>query len=62
MNEAAWIAVDWGTSHLRAWRMSADDRAIEKRSSDAGMAGLERDQFEPALKALIGSVNVPVIF
>ncbi|MEO9896754.1 MAG: 2-dehydro-3-deoxygalactonokinase [Paracoccaceae bacterium] len=61
MNETAWIAVDWGTSHLRAWRMSADDRAIEKRYSDAGMVGLERDQFEPALEALIGSVNVPVI-
>ena len=61
MSETAWIAVDWGTSHLRAWRMSADNRMIEKRFSDAGMAGLEQDQFAAALEALVGPLTMPVV-
>ena len=24
MGDVAWIAVDWGTSHLRAWLMARD--------------------------------------
>ena len=46
-----WIAVDWGTSALRASRMDGA-RAVETRASDAGMATLEPDGFEPALLAL----------
>ncbi|MBS9722150.1 2-dehydro-3-deoxygalactonokinase [Tianweitania sp. BSSL-BM11] len=45
-----WIAVDWGTSNLRAWAM-ADDRAVATVSAPTGMGGLERHQFEPALLA-----------
>ncbi len=48
-----WIAVDWGTSNLRAWKMGADGRAVEEAGSDAGMGTLDRDGFEPALLALI---------
>ena len=43
-----WIAVDWGTSALRATLMEGG-RAVETRASDAGMGGLDRDGFEPAL-------------
>lgn len=50
----AWIAVDWGTTHLRVWGMNEQDQAIFHRSSDMGMGTLEADGFEPALKALIG--------
>lgn len=56
MGQVAWIAVDWGTSHLRAWLMRADGTVIERRQSDAGMGALERDGFEPALAALVGDV------
>jgi 2-dehydro-3-deoxygalactonokinase len=45
-----WIAVDWGTSSLRATRMPDG----ETRTSGAGMAGLTRDGFEPALLDLVG--------
>ncbi len=31
-----WIAVDWGTSHLRAWAMG-QRRALDHRESDKGM-------------------------
>jgi 2-dehydro-3-deoxygalactonokinase len=48
-----WIAVDWGTSNLRVWAMGAGGRALAEARSDAGMGGLARDGFEPALLALV---------
>ncbi len=48
-----WIAVDWGTSNLRAWAMGATG-VLATASSDQGMGGLTREGFEPALLALIG--------
>lgn len=50
----AWIAVDWGTSNLRAWAMGADGRVLAEASSVEGMGKLARDGFEPALLRLIG--------
>ena len=49
-----WIAVDWGTSRLRAWAMGPDDRPLEARASEAGMARLDREAFAPTLAALLG--------
>lgn len=48
-----WIAVDWGTSNLRAWAMG-EAGVLATASSDQGMGGLTRDGFEPALLKLIG--------
>jgi len=48
-----WIAVDWGTSNLRVWAMGPRAPLAEAQS-DAGMGRLSRDDFEPALLALIG--------
>jgi 2-dehydro-3-deoxygalactonokinase len=50
----AWIAVDWGTSNLRAWAMSGNGQVLSEASSDEGMGKLSRDGFEPALVRLIG--------
>jgi 2-dehydro-3-deoxygalactonokinase len=52
---ADWIAVDWGTSNLRAWRMDADGSVLDRAGSDAGMGRLKRDGFEPALLDLVGN-------
>lgn len=49
---AEWIAVDWGTSTVRAWAMRGD-AAIATASSDQGMSTLAHDEFEPALLELI---------
>jgi 2-dehydro-3-deoxygalactonokinase len=61
---ADWIAVDWGTSHLRAWAMAGDAVRAEAASDD-GMGRLTRAQFEPALLRLIGpwlgAARMPVI-
>jgi 2-dehydro-3-deoxygalactonokinase len=48
-----WIAVDWGTSNLRAFAMAADGRVLAEASSDEGMGKLTRDGFEPALLRLV---------
>lgn len=68
MNPVAWIAVDWGTSAVRAWAMDAGDRVLAEASSAEGMGGLEPSGFEAALIRLIsdwlpaaGATPVPVI-
>ena len=60
-----WIAVDWGTTHLRAYRVAPDGTVADRASSPEGMGKLARDGFEPALLRLIepwlpaeGSVEV----
>lgn len=44
-----WIAVDWGTTHLRAWLMSEGCKILEARHSDQGMATLKANEFEAAI-------------
>lgn len=50
---ADWIAVDWGTTHLRAWAISADGAIRAEAASAKGMGALDRDGFEPALLDLV---------
>lgn len=60
----AWIAVDWGTSNLRAWAMGADGGVLAEAVSDDGMGKLPREGFEPALLRLISAwlvKPVPVV-
>lgn len=59
-----WIAVDWGTSNLRAWAMGPQGQVLAEAVSDDGMGKLGREDFEPALLRLIGpwlSSRPPVI-
>ena len=49
---ADWIAVDWGTSRLRAWAMAGTSPRAEAQSND-GMGALARDEFESALLRLV---------
>ncbi|WP_259782364.1 2-dehydro-3-deoxygalactonokinase [Aestuariispira ectoiniformans] len=48
-----WVAVDWGTSNLRAWLIGDDNTNIEQRSSDQGMGRLEPGDFEPVLLSML---------
>lgn len=48
-----WIAVDWGTTHLRATAMG-DAGPMAHAESNAGMGNLKPAEFETALLALIG--------
>ena len=51
--KANWIAVDWGTSSLRAWAMDADGQDLATASSDQGMGKLAPSEYEKALCALV---------
>jgi 2-dehydro-3-deoxygalactonokinase len=48
-----WIAIDWGTSNLRVWAMSAQDEPLAEAQSDRGMGKLAHADFEPALLDLV---------
>jgi len=50
---AQWIAIDWGTTNLRAYAMGRDG-VLAQAVSDDGMGRLDRDGFEPALLRLVG--------
>lgn len=47
-----WIALDWGTTNLRGWAMSAGDTVLAEAQSDRGMGTLEPDEFAGALAEL----------
>lgn len=59
-----WIAVDWGTSNLRAWAMGPQG-VLAAAGSDDGMGKLAQAEFEPALLRVIapwqGAGITPVI-
>ncbi len=44
-----WIAVDWGTSNLRAWVVDEAGNVFSSAKSDRGSARLQPSEFEPAL-------------
>jgi 2-dehydro-3-deoxygalactonokinase len=55
----AWIAVDWGTSNLRAWGIDANGGVVASASSDQGMGKLKAEQFPIALTAVVKELAPP---
>ncbi len=55
LNQAAidWIAVDWGTTHCRAWAMSVQNQPLAGAKSADGMSAVRPGQFETTLLALL---------
>lgn len=51
-----WVAVDWGTSNLRAWGIAADGAVAFEKTSPKGMGKLARDEFAAALTELLDGV------
>lgn len=51
----AWVAADWGTSHLRLWPMGADGVPLCRIDSDQGMSRLTAAEYEPVLLSLLSS-------
>lgn len=50
-----WIAVDWGTTHLRAWVFGPNNIPMNHLVSDNGMGCMQRQGFEKALVELVNS-------
>jgi 2-dehydro-3-deoxygalactonokinase len=56
--QAEWIAVDWGTSNLRAWGIGRAGDAVFARASTRGMSKLTPDAYAGALTQLLAD-DVP---
>jgi 2-dehydro-3-deoxygalactonokinase len=54
MHAAALIALDWGTTNLRAWRLDAAGVPLERRESAQGITQVADGRFCEALVALCG--------
>ncbi len=52
MMTTEWIAVDWGTSHLRAWAMQGN-RVQDQAHSENGLARITNAGFEAALLDIV---------
>lgn len=59
MPNAAWIAVDWGTSKVRAWALAPDGAVIAERVSQKGMGRLTPTDYEPVLLELVDAFLDP---
>jgi 2-dehydro-3-deoxygalactonokinase len=57
--QVEWIAVDWGTTNLRAWGIGTNGKVVCNPVSDQGMGVLDRDGFEPALLDLVSTLLLP---
>ena len=55
----AWLAVDWGTSNLRAWGIGADGAVVASAASDRGMGKLSPADFPAALTAVAEQMPLP---
>ncbi|MBK8082911.1 MAG: 2-dehydro-3-deoxygalactonokinase [Devosia sp.] len=54
-----WVAVDWGTSNLRAWALDSGGSVVESRSSPEGMGRLTREQYPGVLASLLSDLADP---
>ncbi len=54
MTSAALVAIDWGTSSARAYRMSATGGVIEARTAPLGILQVSDGRFDAALARLLG--------
>jgi 2-dehydro-3-deoxygalactonokinase len=51
---AAIIGVDWGSTHVRAFRFGEDGAVLETRRGEGGSSGLAPGDYEAALHRLLG--------
>jgi len=65
MNEAAYVAVDWGTSSFRLWLMGRSGEVLAERRSDEGMMAAGKAGFAAVLQAHLDAIGaaakLPVI-
>jgi 2-dehydro-3-deoxygalactonokinase len=51
--QAEWVAVDWGTTNLRAWGIGSSGEVVFARTSDQGMSRLKPDAYVTVLAGLL---------
>ncbi|HCQ58653.1 2-dehydro-3-deoxygalactonokinase [Sulfitobacter sp. W002] len=53
-----WVAADWGSTNLRLWLMTAEDKVAQSIQGARGAAHLTADEFEAELRGLLAPVLV----
>ena len=48
-----WVAVDWGTSNVRAWGIGSDGGIVFSAASESGMGRIGRDDYSGVLSSLL---------
>ncbi|MDZ4362842.1 2-dehydro-3-deoxygalactonokinase [Brevundimonas sp.] len=61
--DTAFIGIDWGTTNLRVWRLTAQGDPLDSRASPQGMGSLSPAQFAPVLDDLLSGwpTDLPVL-
>ena len=54
MSDTAVLALDWGTTRLRAFRMAEDGSILDRRIAEAGIRAIDDFDFENAFHTLVG--------
>jgi 2-dehydro-3-deoxygalactonokinase len=54
VDEVSRIALDWGSSRLRAYAVDASGAVLQLRQADTGVFSVAKSEFEATLRALIG--------
>jgi 2-dehydro-3-deoxygalactonokinase len=57
MSEAAYIAVDWGTSSFRLWLIDRAGQVLDERRSDEGMMAAAKSGFAAVLQSHLDAVG-----
>jgi 2-dehydro-3-deoxygalactonokinase len=57
--QAEWVAVDWGTTNLRAWGIGSGGEVVFARTSDQGMSRLKPDAYGAVLAGLLADHFAP---
>jgi len=52
-----WVAVDWGTTNLRAWGLDSNGSLVFSRASEKGMGHIERTDYPAVLGELLDGVE-----
>jgi 2-dehydro-3-deoxygalactonokinase len=55
MTEPALIAIDWGTSRLRAWLVAADGAILDRAEGDEGIMAVPPGGFSATLRRHVGA-------
>ncbi len=62
---SGWIAGDWGTTNLRAWRLDADGAVVARREFPLGVSRLEPGAaaavFETQVQPALGGQGLPAL-
>ena len=58
-NQAAVIAVDWGTSHLRMWPLDPSGKALDCRKSADGMRTVAKSDFASVMNGHLKALGLP---